>query len=128
MDKKTIATWNNVSKMANKNIKQYNNNTIIRNKTAKSNFNKTKLPAPIIVLNSLGIKPSKINSGGYWTIHCPFHKNGAEKHPSLNLHHISGHFKCHSCDAKGGDILAFFIKITNKSFINAAKTLNAWEV
>jgi len=85
------------------------------------------LPAPTAVLTRLNIKHDKMNSGGYLVIRCPFHKNGAEKHPSLNLHHVSGHFKCYSCEEKGGDILEFFMRITKRPFIDSVKELGAWE-
>ena len=114
--------------VANKNIEQYNNTTTTQNKKAKGKFNKTKLPCPIAVLNKLGITPGRANQAGFLKIRCPFHKNGAEKNPSLNLHQQDGYFKCHSCGAKGGDILAFFMKVTNMYFIDAAKALNAWEI
>lgn len=93
----------------------------------RGSFNKPKLPMPIDVLYRLSIRTGKVNQKGYWVITCPFHKDGDEKHPSLNLHQIHGHFLCHACGAKGGDILAFFMQVTGTSFISAAKELGAWE-
>ncbi|MGD0465909.1 MAG: CHC2 zinc finger domain-containing protein [Gammaproteobacteria bacterium] len=128
MNQNIKATWSNRSKMAYSNIQQHNNTRITPKKPANGKFNKTKLPSPISVLNKLGITHDKATHAGFLKIRCPFHKNGAEKNPSLNLHQLDGYFKCHSCGAKGGDILAFFMKVTNMSFIDAAKVLNAWEV
>jgi len=90
-------------------------------------FNKNLLPMPIVVLDLLGIKTGKANSGGYWIIRCPEHKEGKEKEPSLNIHQVTGHYKCHACQVKGGDILAFYRMVTGKSFVEAAMSLGAWE-
>jgi len=118
-------------------------NTEILNKTQTTNvdaanflhpkkssvrFKREKLPYPIGVLCFLGIKPGKANRRGYWIIRCPFHKNGQERKPSLNLLQVNGNYLCHACGAKGGDILDFFMKVTGKSFINAIETLGAVEV
>jgi hypothetical protein len=89
-------------------------------------FNKSKLSSPITVLKILGISPGRVNSKDYWSIKCPFHNNGQEKHPSLNLHQGTGHFKCHACGEKGGDILDFYMKFTGKGFVESAKILGAW--
>jgi hypothetical protein len=91
-------------------------------------FNKSKLPSPITVLKMLGLKPGKANSSGYYPLGCPFHKNGQEQHPSLNVHEKKGNYKCHACLEKGGNILDFYMKVTGKGFVEAAKMLGAWEV
>ena len=88
-------------------------------------FNKTKIVAPEMVLTKLGINIGKTNAKGYWALRCPFHD---DTKPSLNLHSISGHYKCHSCGEKGGGVLDFYIKVTGKQFKEAAKDLGAWEV
>lgn len=91
-------------------------------------FNRFYLPSPIKVLHQLGFVIEKTNSKGYLKLRCPFHKDGNEKTPSLNLHNTSGHYRCHACGAKGKDILAFYMNLTGKSFVEAAKELGAWEV
>ncbi len=97
------------------------------NRTFFSNkFDKNKLPCPIEVLNMLSIKVGKVNKAGYWSLFCPFHKNGSEVHPSLNMHYHRGNYRCHACGAKGGDILKFYCEVTGKSFTEAAKELGAW--
>ena len=75
------------------------------------------------VLKMLHIKPVKLNSSGYYVLRCPFHKNGQEKNPSLNLHQMDGHFICHACGASGGNILDFYKRITRKSYAEAVKDL-----
>lgn len=89
-------------------------------------FDRAKLPSPIAVLNMLRISAGRANRGGYFKLRCPFHKNGVERSPSLNVHQVEGHFLCHACNAKGGDILAFYMKVTGSSFTRAAKELGAW--
>jgi hypothetical protein len=96
-------------------------------KTQRGKFNRSLLPAPITVLTQFGIHLGKINHRGYWQLYCPFHKDGKESNPSLNLHHVDGHYRCHSCGTKGGDILEFYIKLTRKRFIDASREFGAWE-
>lgn len=126
MSYKTEATPSNTQGAANKrNRIDYN-----LKRTSKSNdgrFKKHQLPLPIAVLSSLNIHQGRINRAGYWIISCPFHKDGNEKHPSLNLHQVRGNFICHACGAKGGDILSFFMQYTGNNFIESAKLLGAWE-
>jgi DNA primase len=38
-----------------------------------------------------------------------------------------GAFKCFSCGAKGGDVLAFHQQLHKMSFVDACKDLGAWE-
>jgi DNA primase len=96
-------------------------------KAQRGQFNRSLLPAPIIVLKQFGIHLGKMNHRGYWQLCCPFHKNGKESNPSLSLHHANGHYRCHTCGAKGGDILAFYMKLTGKHFIDASREIGAWE-
>ena len=90
-------------------------------------FNRSALPMPIVGLDRLGIKAGKANRGGFWVLCCPFHKDGREKNPSLHLQQVTGHYRCHACGAKGGNILDFYRAVTGKSFKNAARELGAWE-
>jgi CHC2-type zinc finger protein len=123
---KEVCATQSVTSRAAQETGKYNN----LSSNLKSNwgrFNKAKMLYPIAVLDILGIKPGKANAGGYWKIRCPFHKNGQEKNPSLNIHQESGHFKCQACGAKGGDIIGLYRQITGATFIDAAKALGAWE-
>ncbi len=85
-----------------------------------------KVPTAVTkqALIKLGIKINKKNAQGYFVLQCPFHKNGKEKIPSLNLHSSNGYYKCHACGIKGGSIINFYIKVTGKSFKEAVKDLN----
>jgi hypothetical protein len=89
-------------------------------------FNQFFLPNPIQILHQLGLPAEKTNAKGYFKLRCPFHKNGNEKNPSLNLHKTTGHYRCHACGAKGSNILAFYMNITGKSFATATKELGIW--
>jgi len=55
---------------------------------------------------------------------CPFHDN---TRPSLRVRLDTGGFRCMTCDAKGGDVLAFHMRRHGLHFIEAAKALGAWE-
>ena len=90
-------------------------------------FNRSALPVPATVLQHLGIVPiGKVNHAGYFLLRCPFHNGGQEKHPSLNIHAVDGHYRCHACGTAGGDVLAFYIAVTGKGFKDAARDLGAW--
>lgn len=90
-------------------------------------FNRAALPAPIAVLQRLGIRPKSANHSGYWQIRCPFHKGGDERNPSLSVHQVNGTFRCFACGAHGGDVLAFWMQHTGQSFKQAAQELGAWK-
>ncbi len=89
-------------------------------------FNKALLPMPVTVLARIGIKPKAANTAGYWLIRCPLHKGGEEKNASLSMHQVNGNFRCFACGAHGGDVLAFWMQHTGRSFKQAAQELGAW--
>jgi DNA primase len=61
---------------------------------------------------------------GEWAaIRCPVHKRGGEHHPSLRVSLIDGHFRCMTCGAKGGDIVALHRLATGVRFIDAVHDL-----
>ena len=67
------------------------------------------------------LKKSGWNEGGL----CPFHN---DKTPgSFHVNTETGAFKCYSCGAKGGDIIAFTITLYGFSFPDAlAKLSDDW--
>jgi hypothetical protein len=100
-------------------------------KLTKSDFNNQYLNKkshlkPVDVLDKLGIRWTKVNKAGYIVVYCPFHKDGQERNPSLNMHSTNGHYRCHSCRA-AGDLINFYQKVTGIGFVQAAKDLGAWE-
>lgn len=96
------------------------------NNSYQGRFDKNSLPVPIDVINKLGLKVGKLNEAGYYVLCCPFHKNGGEKHPSFNLHHQRGNYRCHTCGVKGGNIVKLYCEVTKKSFKEAAIELGTW--
>lgn len=85
-------------------------------------FNRDLLPNPGQYFREQGLKPT---GGGEWkSAICPFH---GDTNPSLRLRFDSGGFRCMSCGAHGGDVLAFHMQLYGLDFITAAKELGAWE-
>ena len=80
-------------------------------------------PSPSSILSQLGIEHKKINASGYYVLRCPFHDDSK---PSLNLHSVDGHYKCHSCGAKGGSIIDFYMRYKGLSYKEACKELKIW--
>ena len=68
-------------------------------------LDRQSLPPPLSYIASSGLRIGKC-SGAWISVCCPIHKSGAEKNPSLSVNINDGHFICHSCGIKGGDILA----------------------
>lgn len=68
----------------------------------------------------------KLIGGGEWkSAICPFHP---DTKPSLRVRLDTGGFRCMVCGAKGGDVLAYHALRHGLRFIEAAKSLGAWEV
>ena len=88
----------------------------------KQVFDLKKLPTPVDYFTGLDYQ---FKGNGTWrkTI-CPFHE---DTKPSLAVHMDKGAFKCFSCGAKGGDVLAFHRLLHKMSFVDACKDLGAWE-
>jgi len=61
---------------------------------------------------------------GWHSTHCPFHEDSA---PSLRVRIPGGGFFCHGCGAKGGDVIAFFMKLTGLPFRKAALAIDQQE-
>ena len=59
---------------------------------------------------------------GWVKVKCLFHN---DKVPSLGVNLDSGHFKCHACDARGGDIIAFVMRLHDCDFKTAIQILEA---
>lgn len=88
----------------------------------RSELDRSSLPLPIAYLVQQGLLAAKAR--GQWaSIRCPAHKSGAEAHPSLRVSLTDGHFHCHACGAKGGDILALHRLVTGLGFREAVHNL-----
>lgn len=100
---------------------RYANPTRALNRPAFS-FKRDCLPNPSTYYREQGLK---LTGGGEWkSTLCPFHNDTS---PSLRVRVDTGGFRCMVCGAHGGDVLAFHMQRHGLRFIDAAKTLGAWE-
>ncbi len=81
------------------------------------------LPTPERYLRDRGLFPPKLPRGEWAKIRCPVHKSGAEAHPSMGVSLVDGHFRCWTCGAKGGDIIALHRLLTGCGFVQAVREL-----
>lgn len=88
----------------------------------RRSLDRRSLPTPSQYLTERGLLKGKAR-GEWAAIICPSHKGGAEKTPSLNVSVIDGHFRCHACGVKGGDIVALHRLITGMGFVEAVRDL-----
>lgn len=88
----------------------------------RSAFNRDRLPSPTDYFTSAGIRLS--GTGPWRNALCPFHDDGT---PSLRVQSQTGAFRCMACGARGGDVLAFHMRLHGLAFIDAARALGAWE-
>ena len=84
----------------------------------KRTLDRQSLPSPLRYLTERGLL-NTTPRGEWAAIRCPAHKGGEERHPSLRVNLVDGHFKCHACGAKGGDVLALHRLITRHTFMEA---------
>jgi hypothetical protein len=85
-------------------------------------FKRERLPSPAQYYGDQGVR---LIGGGAWrSAICPFHD---DRKPSLRVRIETGAFKCMSCGARGGDVLAFHMQRHGLRFIEAARALGAWE-
>lgn len=88
----------------------------------KFSFKRSLLPPPAHYFEHIAHLHLK-GSGVWRDAVCPFHD---DKSPSLRVNIEKGCFTCMACDAKGGDVLAYHMRLNGMSFIAAAKALGAW--
>lgn len=83
-------------------------------------FDRNRLPDAPAYFEAQGLK---LTGPGTWkTTTCQFH-GGSD---SMRINAKSGGWCCMSCGEKGGDVLAYHLKLHNMEFIDAAKQLGAW--
>ena len=88
----------------------------------RQSLDRRSLPTPSQYLTARGLLNGKAR-GEWAAITCPAHKGGSENHPSLGVSMADGHFRCHACGAKGGDIVALHRLITGMGFVEAVRDL-----
>ncbi len=85
-------------------------------------FRRELLPDAASYFASCGLR---LAGRGHWrSALCPFHRDTV---PSLRIHVETGSFRCMACGARGGDVLAFHMRLTGLSFPAAVTDLGAWE-
>jgi hypothetical protein len=83
-------------------------------------FDRNYLPDPVSYFEAEGLK---LDGRGPWrTTECKFH-GGSD---SMRINLASGGWCCMSCNAKGGDVLAYHMAAHGLDFIAAVKDLGAW--
>lgn len=86
-------------------------------------LNRTFLPSPLDYY--VGREQMCLTGAGEWlSTCCPFHD---DNQLSLRINIKGGGYKCMACEAKGGDIIAFHMAQHSMPFIEACKSLGAWE-
>ena len=89
---------------------------------ARKRLDHESLPTPSQYLTERGLLNGKAR-GEWAAITCPAHKGGAEQNPSLRVSKVDGHYCCHACGVKGGDIVALHQLFTGMGFIEAVSDL-----
>jgi hypothetical protein len=85
---------------------------------------KALLPSPEIFYREQFDRVGKPNRDRWASVLCCFHP---DRNPSLRVNLHSGAFKCWSCGAAGGDVIAFLMQRDGLSFPDACRQLGAWE-
>lgn len=83
-------------------------------------FDRQALPEPDSYFENAGLI---FQGRGTWrTTTCHFHGGRA----TMRVNIKSGAWVCMSCGQKGGDVLAYEMKVTGADFVDAARALGAW--
>lgn len=85
-------------------------------------FNRTLLPDPVTYFENQGLTLKGPRSAKWKTTTCNFH-GGSD---SMRVSVATGAWVCMSCGEKGGDVLAYEMKLSGKEFVDAAKALGCW--
>jgi hypothetical protein len=93
-----------------------------RSTARQRSVDRASLPSPLAYLKQRGAFTTKPR-GEWASICCPSHKGGDEQHPSLRVSLTDGHFRCHACGAKGGDVIALHRLATGLGFVEAVHDL-----
>jgi hypothetical protein len=83
-------------------------------------FRRDQLPTPQVFYESCGLV---LTGHGQWrTTSCQFH-NGSD---SMRINIASGGWRCMNCGEKGGDVLAYTMRLYGLHFVEAARKLGAY--
>ena len=84
-------------------------------------FNREALPEPLAYFEAQGLQ-FRERKGKWRTTRCDFH-GGSD---SMRVNTVTGAWCCMSCNAHGGDVLAYEMAAHGLTFIEAAKALGCW--
>ena len=84
-------------------------------------FDRNALPEPLAYYEAQGLQ-FRERRGRWRTTRCDFH-GGSD---SMRVNVQTGAWCCMSCNAHGGDVLAYEMAAHGLTFIEAAKALGAW--
>lgn len=94
---------------------------IFRRRMTPGRFDRNRLPEP---LEFYAAELGALHGRGVWRdAVCCFHQ---DTRPSLRVNVQTGAFRCMSCGAHGGDVLAFQRQRYDQPFPAACKELGAW--
>lgn len=85
-------------------------------------FDKTQLPDVGDYYASQGLTIGKHGNKGWRKANCLF----CQSRDNFNINLQSGSYHCWSCEAKGGDLVAFQMLLHGQDFKQAAQSLGAW--
>ena len=85
-------------------------------------FDRNLLPDTTGYFEAQGLKLAGPRSAKWKTTECRFH-DGSD---SMRVNTSTGAWVCMSCGVKGGDVLAYSMKLHGLEFVEAAKQLGAW--
>ena len=87
-------------------------------------LNRNHLPDPVTYFESQGLKLVGPRKSKWMTTACEFH-GGSD---SMRIKVETGGFVCMAgCGASGGDVLAYHMATHGLTYVDAAKSLGAWE-
>jgi hypothetical protein len=86
-------------------------------------FDRTLLPGPATYFENQSLILKGPRSAKWKTTNCNFH-GGSD---SMRVNVATGAWVCMSCNAKGGDVLAYHMAANCLDFVSAAKDLGAWQ-
>ncbi len=85
-------------------------------------FDRNLLPDPAAYFENQGLTLKGPGRAKWKTTACNFH-GGSD---SMRVNTENGAWVCMSCGEKGGDVLAYELKVSGAEFQDAAKSIGAW--
>ena len=96
--------------------------TVRADRRCVMSFDRNLLPDASTYFENQGLQLIGSNDAVWKTTACNFH-GGSD---SMRVFVATGGWICMSCGEKGGDVLAYEIKVSGSEFVAAAKALGCW--